>query len=156
MKKLVIALALVAASATSASAGVPITYSSNTETAGFVGIQVDLSDMQPEIIGGVRYTKTDTSNDVTGAKADIAIPVMGDMPFVPTFRVMGVMGSTEVQGEAGLGYDFATENFLLGVGAQGPYVNGGINFEFDGSLHPYIGANTLEDAPHRKEEALIP
>lgn len=157
MRKLIITLAFVMTSSVSVMAGVPgtTTYSSNSETVGFVGIQVDLGDMQPEIVGGVRYTKTDTDNDVTGAKADVAFPLVGDAPFVPTVRVLGLMGSTEVQGEAGIGYDFAGQQPLLAVGAQGPYVNGGMNLELDGTFHPYIGANTLGDAPKRKEEVFL-
>ena len=153
MIKYFLAIIALSVSVVSANAGVAptTTYSSNSETKAFIGIQFDLGDMQPELVGGVRYTKTDTKNDVTGVKGDVALPLMGDGQFMPTMRVMGLMGSTEVQGEAGLGYNTATQQFLLGAGAQGPYVNGGMNLEMDGSLHPYIGANTLKEAPERDE-----
>ena len=62
---------------------------------------------------------------------------------------MGLIGSPSVQGEAGFGYDFANNQPLIGVGIQGPYVESGANYLFDGRLHPYLGANTWGNAPSR-------
>ena len=157
MKKTVV-LAAIALSVSMPAYAVPYitTYSSNSETTAFVGVQLNFGDMTPALVGGVRYTKTDTKNDVTGVQGDAAIPLMGAAPFMPTVRVMGLMGSTEVQGEAGIGYNLGSQQFLLGAGAQGPYVNGGMNLELDGSLHPYIGANSLKDAPERKLDVIPP
>jgi hypothetical protein len=132
-----------------ASAGVEVPYfASNNDTAVSIGIQYDFGDMQLDLVAGARSTKTDTENDVTGAKLDISMPLTGDTR-APTIRAMGLAGSTDVQGEAGLGYDFAKSQALIGAGAQGPYVNGGFNYYFGGILAPYLGINNLEDAPSR-------
>ena len=132
----------------SAQAGKNAPYVSNSETIFSIGIQYDFGDMQFDLVGAARATKTDTDNDVTGAKMDITIPLTGDN-HSPTLRAMGLAGSTDVQGEAGIGYDFAKSQALIGAGAQGPYVNGGINYYFGGLLAPYLGANTLDGAPER-------
>ena len=154
MSKAKIALSLacvlgILASATFASAG-PATpeFTSNKDTALSIGLQYDFGDMQLDLVAAARSTTTDTDNDVTGGKVDLTIPLTGDN-HAPTIRAMGLAGSTDVQGEAGLGYDFGKSQSLIGAGAQGPYVNGGFNYYFGGILAPYLGLNTLEDAPSR-------
>ena len=104
--------------------------------------------MQFDLVAAARSTKTDTGNDVTGAKVDLTIPLTGDN-HAPTLRAMGLAGSTDVQGEAGIGYDFGKSQALIGAGAQGPYVNGGFNYYFGSILAPYLGLNTLDGAPSR-------
>ena len=149
MKKVLLALTLAFASM-KAYAGGPVTsYEATNTTAGFLGIQMDLTDLVPEVVGGVRYTSTDTQNRVVGAKADIAIPLTGKIDVGPKVRLMGLAGNTSLQGEAGVGFDFATKHPLVGIGVQVPYVNGGANFEFNGKVDSYFGLNTLQDAPAR-------
>jgi hypothetical protein len=131
-----------------AQAGKMLPYVSNSETMLSIGIQYDFGDMQLDLVAAARSTTTDTDNDVTGGKVDLTIPLTGDN-HAPTIRAMGLAGSTDVQGEAGLGYDFGKSQSLIGAGAQGPYVNGGFNYYFGGILAPYLGLNTLEDAPSR-------
>ena len=131
-----------------AGGGGPVQLSSNNDTAFSIGLQYDFSDMQFALVGAARATKTDTDNDVTGGKVDLTIPLSGDN-HAPTLRAMGLAGSTDVQGEAGIGYDFGKSQALIGAGAQGPYVNGGFNYYFGSVLAPYLGLNTLEDAPSR-------
>ena len=131
-----------------AQAGKMLPYVSNSETMLSIGIQYDFGDQQLDLVAAARSTTTDTDNDVTGGKVDLTIPLTGDN-HAPTIRAMGLAGSTDVQGEAGLGYDFGKSQSLIGAGAQGPYVNGGFNYYFGGILAPYLGLNTLEDAPSR-------
>jgi hypothetical protein len=134
-----------------AAAGVAVSgYSSKSETVFSLGIQFEFGDMQPEIVGAVRHTKTDDDNDVYGGKLDVAVPILGDDNFMPTVRILGLAGSRDVQGEAGLGFDFAAQQALVGAGVQVPYVNGGVNWQFDGEWHPYLGVNTYDGAPSRR------
>jgi hypothetical protein len=125
-----------------------IQMSENNDTALFIGLQYDFGDMQADLVAGARRTVTDTDNDVTGAKFDIAIPLTGEN-HAPTIRAMGIAGTTDVQGEAGIGYDFGKSQALIGAGAQGPYVNGGFNYYFGSILAPYLGLNSLDGAPAR-------
>ncbi|MDO8352813.1 MAG: hypothetical protein Q7T14_05075, partial [Aestuariivirga sp.] len=74
-----------------AAAGIPAPpptsqYSGKSETVFSLGIQFDFGDMQPEIVGAVRHTKTDDDNDVYGGKLDVAVPLLGDDNFMPTVR----------------------------------------------------------------------
>jgi len=134
----------------------PSQYSGKSETVFSLGIQFDFGDMQPEIVGAVRRTKTDESNDVYGGKLDVAIPILGDDNFKPTVRALGLLGTPDFQGEAGLGFDFASQQALVGAGVQAPYVNGGLNLQFDGELHPYIGVNSYDGAASRQLVPSIP
>jgi hypothetical protein len=138
----------VLAGATYAQAGRILPYVSNSETTFSIGLQYDFGDMQFDLVAAARSTETDTDNDVTGAKFDIAVPLTGDN-HMPTLRALALAGSPDVYGEAGLGYDFAKSQALIGAGAQGPYVNGGFNYYFGSILAPYLGLNTLDGAPSR-------
>ncbi len=125
------------------------TYGSDTQTMASIGLRFDFGDMQPEIVGQVRHTRTDTDNDVTGALGEIAFPLMGEKQFIPTVRGMGLIGTPDVQGMAGVGFDFASQQPLLGLGVQGPFVEGGLDIQLDGALHPYLGFNSYDGAPDR-------
>ena len=131
--------------------GVPInSFGSNSETMGSIGLRFDFGDMTPQIVGQLRHTKTDSGNDVVGALGEVAFPLLGEKPFIPTVRAMGLVGTPDVQGMAGIGYDFASRQPLLGLGVQGPFVEGGFNVELGGEFHPYLGVNSYDGAPDRK------
>lgn len=125
-------------------------YTGQTESIFSLGIQFDFGDMQPEVVGSFRHTKTDTGNDVTGGKLDLVMPVLGEDRFMPKIRAMGLMGSTDVQGEAGIGFDFATQQPLVGVGVQAPYAYGGLDVHLDGEFHPFVGVSSYDGAPSKK------
>ena len=144
----IVALAGFLTATSAAQAGKFLPYVSNSETMLSIGIQYDFGDQQLGLVAAARSTTTDTDNDVTGGKVDLTIPLNADN-HAPTIRAMGLAGSTDVQGEAGLGYDFGKSQALIGAGAQGPYVNGGFNYYFGGILAPYLGLNTLDGAPER-------
>jgi len=123
------------------------TVSGVGDTRAGIGLRFEFGDNVPEVVGTVRHTWTDTNNTVTGAEAELAIPLTRQMHFGPKVRALGLIGSPSVQGLAGVGYDFANMQPLLGVGIQGPYVEGGANYLFDGKFHPYLGVNTFGNAP---------
>ncbi len=127
-----------------------------SETAAAIGLRFEFGDNAPEIVGTVRHTYTDTNNTVTGGLAELAIPLTNKKHFGPKIRAMGLVGSTSVQGEAGIGYDFANQQPLIGVGIQGPYIEGGANYLFDGEFHPYLGIDTFGSAPSATTTIVIP
>ena len=126
----------------------PITTVTGTnDTRAGIGLRFEFGDNAAEIVGTVRQTYTDTNNNVSGGMGEIAMPVFTQRKRLPKLRLMGLYGSTSVQGEAGIGYDFANQQPLLGLGVQGPYVEGGVNILLNQEFHPYIGANTFGSAP---------
>ena len=123
------------------------TFSGVSDTRAGIGLRFEFGDDAAEVVGSVRHTWTDTNHTVTGGLAEIAFPVITKRNHGPKIRAMGLVGSTSVQGLAGIGYDFANQQPLLGVGVQGPYVEGGANYLLNGEFHPYIGANIFGGVP---------
>ena len=122
-----------------------LTGTENT-TAG-IGLRFEFGDNTAQIVASLRHTYTNTNNTVTGAMAEIAVPLFPAAHFGPKIRAMGLLGSTSFQGEAGVGYDFYNQQPLIGLGVQGPYVEAGANYLFDGKFHPYLGVDTYGGAP---------
>ena len=140
-------VSIIGSVATWAGAPATTTFGGVDQTSVGIGLRFEFGDNVPEVVGTVRHTYTDTNNTVTGALAELAIPLSEKLKFAPKVRVMGLVGSPSVQGEAGIGYDFANQQPLIGVGIQGPYIEGGANYLFDGQLNPYIGVDTFGNAP---------
>lgn len=130
-------------------------YSSTDETVASIGLRLEFGDVvKPSVVLAVRRTETDKSNDVTGALADIAIPLNGDGSFKPTFRIMGIFGDTNAQGTAGAGFDFAKKLPILSLGVRARNVDGGVNISADG-ISPFIAGSTDGGPAKRKEKTII-
>lgn len=156
MKRLLLvpcAAAMFAIASINALAGtppLPTSYTGGSETTATIGLRFDFGDMNPEIVGSVRHTNTNSSNHVTGGVGEISIPLMRGRNLAPTVRLLGTVGSPTVQGLAGAGYDFGNQQLLLSGGVQGPFVEGGLDVQLDGTLHPYLGVNSYNGAKKRK------
>ena len=125
-----------------AAPGIAAAGPANVETAVTVGVQWNFADFNPELVVGLRRTRTNPAGTVIGAKADVAVPVSLLNFYKPTFRVMGIAGGEYVQGEAGVGFKAVDWRPVLAVGAQGPFVNAGLNWEVGGWVKPYAGVNS--------------
>ncbi len=145
MNKSLTALLLCSVVACDAQAGavVTTTLTNRNETLAFGGIQWNFGASKPELVLGVRTTQSRHTSQVTGAKLDVAIPLDSKTWTMPTFRAMGLAGSCDVQGEAGLGWSFATNQPLFAVGVQAPYSTAGLNYTVPNSFAPYVGVNSL-------------
>ncbi len=144
MKKILIALALVVTASTPAwsIANLEILHKQN-ETVVFGGIQWNFGSSKPELVLGARSTQSNSTSHVTGVKFEMAIPMDSIRWKMPTFRAMGLAGSCDVQGEAGLGWNFATNHPLFALGVQAPYSTLGVNYSIPNSFAPYLGVNSL-------------
>ena len=146
MKKLLIGAVLLSVFGGQAQALAPVTTTTlhkRSETVVFGGLQWNFGASSPEFVLGVRTTQSNRTSNVTGAKFDVAIPLDSKAWTMPTFRAMGLAGSCDVQGEAGLGWSFATNYPLFALGVQAPYSTAGINYTIPGSFAPYAGINSL-------------
>jgi hypothetical protein len=118
--------------------------SAEFETQFLGGLQWNFGSSAPELVLGVRRTRTDADDTVVGGKLDFAFPLNAHFFDGLTFRAMGLAGDRDVQGEFGLGLNGFDFKPLIAAGAQGPYVNGGANYIFGVGLQPYLGANSLQ------------
>ena len=139
--------------------GGPSSLKSRVQTIFSLGVQWDFGDKKPQAVLGVRRSQTTTQSAVYGGKVDVAIPLSTDGLFNPTIRLLAVGGDRTIQGEAGVG---ATRNArgaispLLALGAQVPFVNGGVNYGIGQGFAPYLGLNTVKRAaaPERSPPTL--
>lgn len=81
-------------------------------------------------------TKTDEGNKVYGLEAGLGIDFHGNV----STELLGFYGTNDVQGAAGVGYDFESGLFL-DVKLMAPFAEAGMRF--DGENQVYMGANTL-------------
>lgn len=120
-----------------------------TETQFFAGLQWNFGTSAAELVGGVRRTRTSADNDVTGLKADVALPLGRDI-LSPKVRLLALGGSRLVQAELGGGFDFAAGSPVISGGVQLPYLNGGANYVVGSGVQPYVGVNSLQRPPSGK------
>ncbi len=113
------------------------------DTEFFGGLQLNFGDRTPQLVLGVRRTRTDQDDDVFGGKAEFDFKLNESFFSSTTFRVLGLVGDRDVQGEFGGGVSGLDLKPLLAGGVQGPYVEGGANYIFGAGLQGYLGANTL-------------
>ena len=163
MKRFVLSISLVLLGSFillgSATAGGPPTYTtpngsatsakSRFQTMFSLGVQWDFGDKKPQVLAGVRRTQTTTQSAVYGGKVDVAFPLTTDSFLNPTLRLLAVGGNRSVQAEAGVGATRNAQggvNSLLALGAQVPFVNGGVNFGTGKEMAPYLGVNTVKRA----------
>lgn len=130
----------------------PDIFSSNSETRFFGGMQWSFGNNAPELIMGVQRIETRTDETVFGGKFDFSLPLTGPKKFDPTVRVLGVAGNRDAQGEAGFGIQLSRLDPLLAIGANFPYINGGMNIYRAQGVAPYAGITTLGRlAPPKRE-----
>jgi hypothetical protein len=102
---------------------VPPSYESRTQTTGYVGLQWLLGEKEnsavPNVVVGARYTKTNTSNRVSGA--DLSLTYDFSKSQVGSVRLGYLGGKCDLLGTAGIGYDYANKAMLGYLGAIGPY-----------------------------------
>jgi hypothetical protein len=104
----------------------------------------------PEIVVGYRHAEVSTNGNTQGADASIAFKVNPALPLNEMIqpgklRVKYFNGMDYLQGEVGGGYDFAKKSVFAGIGAQGPYANAGVDYNFSekSSFSTFLMFNSL-------------
>ncbi len=104
----------------------------------------------PEVVAGYRHAEVSTNGDTQGADASIAFKFNPALPLDKIIqpgklRVKYFNGIDFLQGEVGGGYDFAKKGLFAGIGAQGPYVNAGVDYNFstNSSFSTFLMFNSL-------------
>lgn len=106
---------------------------------------------QPELVLGVRSTRTDSHHKVQGAKFEASFPISMNSIAFDKLRLRALGGHRTAMAEAGVGYSFLAKSYLLSGAVQGNYVIMGTDYAFTAvkSWQPFLGLNTLyrPDAP---------
>ncbi|MFC3615473.1 hypothetical protein ACFORG_17085 [Lutimaribacter marinistellae] len=117
----------------------------SSDTTLYVGLNLLFGSGAPTLEGilGVASGETDTSGDVTGGKAALHFR-LNDGFGLRKFKITGLVGDEDVQGELGFGYNFESQSFLGVLGANGKYWAAGADYDFTTGLEGYIGAHSIE------------
>jgi hypothetical protein len=131
------------------------TNSSGNSNIGYGGVKWTLGDsILPEIVAGYRYASVTSSGATQGGDLSISVKITGktelnNLIHLGKLRAKYLNGINYLQGEVGGGWDFAKNGVFAGIGAQGPYVNAGVDYDFTGvnsfgkSFSPYAGFNSI-------------
>jgi len=122
---------------------------------GYGGLKWTLGESYvPEIVAGYRYASVTSSGATQGGDLSIAFKVTGEMDLenliqLGKLRAKYLNGMDYLQGEVGGGWDFTKKGLFTGIGAQGPYVNSGVDYDFSNkasfskSFSPFIMFNSI-------------
>ncbi|MEO8312765.1 MAG: hypothetical protein ABI520_16465 [Caldimonas sp.] len=108
------------------------------------------------VVVGYRGAKVSSGGHVDGFKAEIGYVLSGAPSGLAEARLKYLNGSRSAQGEAGVGFSFASQAPLVNLGVQGPYANGNYDYLFGKGSLGSIGVNTLGRARKPTETATCP
>ena len=116
---------------------------STTETRGYVGLKWNLEGGKaPALVLGAVRAKVQANGDVKGADLSFTLNLAGGVK-PAAVKLNFMKGKDTLQAEAGVGYDFVKLHPLFGLGANGPFLNGGVDF-YNGGYDPFLGLTTLK------------
>ena len=98
--------------------------------------------MKPELLAGVRSAEVDSTGDVKGMQASLSydLATMG----LGKLRFEALKGNETMQATFGVGYDFGRQAPLLGLGARGNHIFGGVDFLWGPNVPEFhAGLDTL-------------
>lgn len=155
MNKSAIALALgLAIASSSAFAGKIARYSlvttttagnaTKTNTNAYAGLNWTLgSGWTPAVVLGLFHTRVKTDGETEGANLTFRLNLAGGIKPGP-LKLSYLYGKEYAQGELGVGYDFTRWAPLLSLGANGPFISGGVDAYLKHGFVPYINLHTQD------------
>ena len=143
---------LITVSLTTSAGAVSTTYESQEDTNAYVGVQWLMNEtpmLRPNVLIGVRWTHTDSSDKVNGADATLSFST--DKMKINTLRVGYLQGECDIQGTIGLGYSFINNAALAYAGVLGSYYKAFGQIDMNKKLDAGLELNSQECIGHRKE-----
>lgn len=141
--KALLAAACMAIAAPANAGSIPQPVPTGTdETRAFAGLNWTFGGTSTlEGVLGVINQETDPTGDVTGAKAAVHVDLLGRGQ--PTsLRLTGLRGTTDLQGELGLGYNLDGSGLFGIAGGHGNYFAFGAEIGFAGGVEGYVGVHS--------------
>lgn len=94
----------------------------------------------PALELGYRKVDVDSSGDVAGGALSVSYQIGKGLDKI---KLKGIRGQEDLQGELGIGFSLLNNSFLGTLGAQGPYVNGGVDFLMGQGPQAFGGINSI-------------
>ena len=121
----------------------------------FIGLEWTIGkSVLPEVQVGYRDVDVETDGDVSGGQVSLTFDI-AQMSF-SKLRVEGIQGDEDLQGQLGVGYNFAQSDFLLTGGGQGNYVFAGVDYTLGAGFDLRGGVNTISDYEVPSETVTLP
>lgn len=110
----------------------------------FIGLEWTIGkSILPEVQVGYRDVDVESDGDVSGAQVSLTFNIE-QMSF-GKLRLEGVQGDEDIQGQLGVGYNFAQPGWMLTGGGQGNYVFAGVDYTIGSGFDFRGGVNTISD-----------
>jgi hypothetical protein len=121
------------------------------ETRAYIGLRWMFGDaigVMPSFMLGIRHTRTNTNNVVTGGDLALALRLENFSP--DEIRISLLEGKCDFIGQYGVGYSLKKQSNLFFVGLVGPYSKASV--EIDSGKNPAAGfeLNTQDCATTRR------
>lgn len=155
MNKSAVALAIALSVASSAAlAGKVASYSLiTTTTAGnttksntnaYAGLNWSLGgSWTPALVLGLFHTRVKNNGNTEGANLSFRINLAGGIKPGP-LKLSYLNGKENFQGEVGVGYDFMRWAPLISLGANGPFIGGGVDGYLNHGIVPYVNLHSQD------------
>ena len=144
------AAAVIILTASQAFAGLPVpppaSPTGSSRTTAFIGLNWVFGSGGRTVEGiiGAAYGEVDASGDVTGAKGALHFG-LNDGLNLRKAKLTGLYGNTDVQAEAGIGYNLEDLSVFGIGGVNGDYFAAGADLSFGGPFEGYVGVHSIGD-----------
>jgi len=142
---------LLALSSTSyAGKGTPYSIQGDgSKTEFYAGLKWSLgAGSTPAVVLGIMKTEVESNDDTDGGHLSLDFN-LGATGGLGKLKLAYLKGKDDLQGELGVGYDFAKGAPLLGLGFNAPHINAGVDIAAGSSYTPFATLHTLGKFDHR-------
>jgi hypothetical protein len=155
MNKSVVALAIaLSVASSSALAGKGASYSlittttagnaTKTNTNAYAGLNWSLGGgWTPALVLGLFHTRVKSNGNTEGANLSFRLNLAGGIKPGP-LKLSYLNGKENLQGELGVGYDFMRWAPLISLGANAPFIGGGVDGYLNHGIIPYINVHSQD------------
>jgi hypothetical protein len=129
-----------------------------TQNRGYVGLvwTLEKSSAVPDVVVGLRHTKTTWESDVTGYDASARFKFNGHMAF-DSVRAVYLDGNRSAQVNIGMGYSVTQQSMFGTVGGSTEHLKLGVDYLLKpAKLDPFVEINTLGKPDDVKTPVLQP
>jgi hypothetical protein len=123
-----------------------------SQNRGYIGLTWTMENASavPDVVVGLRHTKTAADADVTGYDVSVRFKLFGNTSF-DSVRAVYLNGNRSSQANVGLGYSMKHQSVFGTVGGSGEHLKLGLDYLYKpAKFDPFIEINTLEKPEEAK------
>lgn len=127
-----------------------------SQNRGYIGLTWTLENASamPNVVVGLRHTKTSSDADVTGYDVSARFKLFGNTRF-DSVRAVYLNGNRSSQANVGLGYSIKHQSVFGTVGGSGEHLKLGLDYLYKpAKFDPFVEINTQEKPAEAKATPL--